>query len=196
MLANSALDRATALSVADPSLIPFIFDLITLGLLRGWLRRGGRRRSSRDTAVWRSSRRRTGRRARREAGRTARVPGVQACDKAKRHGRRRLPTRRSPRSGGEGRDGRGATARSAVRIVLARHRCSGRSFQRLVLSMIDTTRRGRLAAVVPNARGLVGQNDVKSGPLLGYARRTGVGAARCIGAGSERRRGRWRTSSM
>jgi hypothetical protein len=32
MLANSALDRAKALSVADPSLVPFIFDLITLGL--------------------------------------------------------------------------------------------------------------------------------------------------------------------
>lgn len=32
LLANSALDRAKALSVADPSLLPFIFDLITLGL--------------------------------------------------------------------------------------------------------------------------------------------------------------------
>ena len=32
MLSNSALDRAKALSVADPSLVPFIFDLITLGL--------------------------------------------------------------------------------------------------------------------------------------------------------------------
>ena len=32
MLANSALDRAKALSAGDPSLVPFVFDLITLGL--------------------------------------------------------------------------------------------------------------------------------------------------------------------